>query len=132
VTEERYSTDPCQSLPGRLGEESQLPRAEPADEGAAAVVGAFYEALLAEDAPRALGVLARDVAWYEMPGGPYARPGGRPYQGAAQIAEGVLSRQIGDVEDLAMERVTRDHRIVEFRQYIDPVRFLAAVDPTSA
>jgi len=69
---------------------------------AAAVVSAFYEALLAEDALRALGVLAPEVAWYEMPGGPYARPDGRPYQGAAEIAEGVLSRRIGDVEDLAM------------------------------
>jgi len=167
MTEERFSSDQCQNIPGRPGEESQLPRAEPADEGAAAVVGVFYEALLAEDAPRALGVLAPDVAWYEMPGGPYAQPDGRPYQGAAEIAEGVLSRQIGDVEDLAMERhemlvygdsiivlgtatgkgrktgvrleipfahvwVTRDHQIVEFRQYIDPVRFLAAVDPSSA
>ena len=68
------------------------------------MVSAFYDALLGEDAPRALGVLAPQVAWYEMPGGgPYARPDGRPYQGAAEIAEGVLSRQIGDVEDLAME-----------------------------
>jgi len=167
MTEERFSTDPGQDIPGRTGEESQLPRAEPAVEGAAAVVCAFYEALLAEDAPRVLGVLAPDVAWYEMPGGPYARPDGRPYQGATEIAEGVLSRQIGDVEGLAMERhqilvygdsiivlgtatgkgrktgvrlqipfahvwVTRDHQIVEFRQYIDPVRFLAAVGPTSA
>jgi uncharacterized protein len=166
MAEERFSSDPCQDIPGRPGEESQLPRAEHADEGAAAVVSAFYEALLAEDAPRALGVLAPEMSWYEMPGGPYARPDGRPYQGAAEIAEGVLSRQIGDVEDLAMERhemlvygdsiivlgtatgkgrktgvrleipfahvwVTRDHQIVEFRQYIDPVRFLAAVDPSS-
>ena len=163
---ERFSSDPCQNIPDRPDKESQLPRAEHVDEGAAAVVSAFYEALLAEDAPRALGVLAPEVAWYEMPGGPYARPDGRPYQGAAEIAEGVLSRQIGDVEDLAMEQyemlvygdsivvlgtatgrgrktgvrlevpfahvwVTRGHQIVEFRQYIDPVRFLAAVDPSS-
>jgi hypothetical protein len=60
MTEERFSSDQCQNIPGRPGEESQLPRAEPADEGAAAVVGVFYEALLAEDAPRALGVLAPD------------------------------------------------------------------------
>lgn len=151
-------TDTCDVT----GKKSQLPRVEHGDEGAVAVVSAFYEALLAEDAPRALGVLAPEVAWYEMPGGPYARPDGRPYQGAAEIAEGVLS-----IEDLAMVQhemlvygdsivvlgtatgmgrktgvrlevpfahvwVTRDHQIVEFRQYIDPVRFLAAVDPSSA
>jgi hypothetical protein len=34
-----------------------------------------------------------------------ARPAGRQaIPGAAEIAEGVLSRQIGDVEDLAMEQ----------------------------
>jgi uncharacterized protein len=166
MAEERFSSDACQNIPDRPDKESQLPRAEHVDEGATAAVSAFYEALLAEDAPRALGVLAPEVAWYEMPGGPYARPDGRPYQGAAEIAEGVLSRQIGDVEDLAMEQhemlvygdsivvlgtapgrgrktgvrlevpfahvwVTRDHQIVEFRQYIDPVGFLAAVDPSS-
>ena len=90
MTGERFSSDPSQNIPCRPGKESQLPRAKPADKGAAAAVSAFYEALLAVDAPRALGVLAPDVAWYEMPGGPYARPDGRPYQGAAQIAEGVL------------------------------------------
>ncbi|HUC56195.1 MAG TPA: hypothetical protein VMA95_02255 [Streptosporangiaceae bacterium] len=130
MTEERFSSDPCQNIAREgPGEESQLPGAEPADGGVAAVVGAFYA-------------------------------------GAAEIAEGVLSRQIGDIEDLAMKRhemlvysdsiivlgghregrktdvrlqipfahvwVTRDHQIVEFRQYIDPVRFLAAVGPTSA
>ena len=157
-------TDTCDVT----GKKSQLPRVEHGDEGAVAVVSAFYEALLAEDAPRALGVLAPEVAWYEMPGGPYARPDGRPYQGAAEIAEGVLVHQIGDIEDLAMVQhemlvygdsivvlgtatgmgrktgvrlevpfahvwVTRDHQIVEFRQYIDhPVWFLAAVDPSSA
>jgi len=81
MTEERFSSDPCQDIPGRPGKESQLPRAEHADEGAAAVVSAFHEALLAEDAPGALGVLAPEVSWYEMPEGPYARPDGRPYQG---------------------------------------------------
>lgn len=166
MTEERSSWDPHQNVPDRPGEKSQLPRVQHGDDGAAAVVTAFYEALLAEDAPRALGVLAPDVAWYEMPGGPYARSDGTPYRGAAEIAEGVLTRQIGDVENLAMARhemlvygdsiivlgtatgrgrktgvrleipfahvwLTRDHQIVEFRQYIDPVRFLAAVDPTS-
>ena len=167
MAEEQFSSDSYQDVPDRPGKKSQLPRVEHGDEGAAAVVSAFYEALLAEDAPRALGVLAPEVAWYEMPGGPYARKDGRPYQGAAEIAEGVLLRQIGDVEDLAMVQhemlvygdsivvlgtatgmgrktgvrlevpfahvwVTRDHQIVEFRQYIDPVRFLAAVDPSSA
>jgi uncharacterized protein len=166
MTEEPFSSDPHQNVPDLPGKKSQLPRVEHGDEGAAAVVTAFYEALLAEDAPRALGVLAPDVAWYEMPGGPYARPDGTPYRGAAEIAEGVLSRQIGDVENLAMVQhemlvygdsivvlgtatgrgrktgvrleipfahvwMTRDHQIVEFRQYIDPVRFLAAVDPSS-
>ena len=167
MTEERFSSGSHENVPDRPAKKSPLPRAEHGDEGAAAVVSAFYEALLAEDAPRALGVLAPEVTWYEMPGGPYARPDGRPYQGAAEIADGVLSRQIGDVEGLAMARhemlvygdsiivlgtatgrgrktgvtleipfahvwVTRDHQIVEFRQYIDPVRFLAAVDPSSA
>jgi ketosteroid isomerase-like protein len=167
MTEEQVSSGSYQNVPDRPGEKSPLPRVEHGDDGAAAVVSAFYDALLAEDAPRALGVLAPEAAWYEMPGGPYARPDGRPYRGAAEIAEGVLSRQIGDVEDLAMVQhemlaygesvvvlgtatgrgrktgvrlevpfahvwVTRDHQIAEFRQYIDPVRFLAAVEPPSA
>ena len=99
MTGELFSSNSYQNVPDRPGKKSQLPRVEHGDEGADAVVSAFYEALLAEDAPRALGVLAPQVAWHEMPGGPYARPDGRPYQGAAEIAEGVLSRQIGDVED---------------------------------
>jgi uncharacterized protein len=166
MTDERFSSGSFQNVPDGPGQKSPLPRVEHADGGAAAVVSAFYEALLAEDAPRALGVLAAEAAWYEMPGGPYARPDGRPYRGAAEIAAGVLSRQIADVEDLAMVQhemlvygdsivvlgtatgrgrktgvrlevpfahvwVTRAHHIAEFRQYIDPARFLAAVDPPS-
>ena len=82
MTEERSSWDPHQNVPDRPGEKPQLPRVQHGDDGAAAVVTAFYEALLAEDAPRALGVLASEVAWYEMPGGPYARSDGTPYRGA--------------------------------------------------
>ena len=102
MTGELFPWDSYQNVPDLPGKKSQLPRVEHGDEGAAAVVSAFCEALLADDAPRALGVLAPQVAWYEMPGGPYARSDGRPYQGAAEIAEGILSRQIGDAEDLAM------------------------------
>src|SRR6202167_6281170 len=91
MTEERFPSGSHENVPDRPAKKSPLPRAEHGDEGAAAVVSAFYEALLAEDAPRALGVLAPEVTWYEMPGGPYARPDGRPYQGAAEIADGVLS-----------------------------------------
>ena len=62
MAEERFSSDSYQNVPDRPGKKSQLPRVEHGDEGAVAVVSAFYEALLAEDAPRALGVLAPEVA----------------------------------------------------------------------
>ena len=89
MPKESLSTNLDQCAPDHPSKQPQLPLGEHRDGGAAAVVSAFYDALLAEDAPRALGLFAPE-AWYEMPGGPYARPDGRPYQGAAQIAEGVL------------------------------------------
>jgi ketosteroid isomerase-like protein len=155
MTREPLSKNSYREMP------SELPRIT-GETAAATVVSAFYDALLAEDAPRALGLLAADIAWYEMPGGPYARPDGQPYQGPAAIAGGVLARQLADVEALTMMQhemlaygdsvivlgtatgrgrktgtrlevpfahvwMTRDGQITEFRQYIDPQKFLEAV-----
>jgi hypothetical protein len=62
MTGELFSSDSYQNMPDLPGKNSQLLHVEHGDEGAAAVVGEFYEALLAEDAPRALGVLAPGAA----------------------------------------------------------------------
>jgi uncharacterized protein len=134
--------------------------------GPAAVVAAFYDALLAEDAPAALGLLSPDVVWYEMPEGSYARQDGTPYRGAAEIVENVLRPQIRDVEGLRMVQhellaygntiialgtavgqgrktgagleipfahvwAVQGDSIGEFRQYVDPAVFRAAVEQHS-
>jgi uncharacterized protein len=143
-----------------------LPRVDDVDTGPAAVVAAFYDALLAEDAPAALCLLSPGIVWYEMPEGPYARQDGTPYRGAAEIVENVLGPQIRDVEGLRMVQhellaygntiialgtavgqgrktgagleipfahvwVVQGDSIVEFRQYVDPAVFRAAVDQHS-
>jgi hypothetical protein len=72
MTGEPFSSDSYQNVPDLPGKKSQLPRVEQGDEGAAAVVSAFYEALLAEDlgwrsaAPCGSGTRDRDSGvWVE-------------------------------------------------------------------
>ena len=66
------------------------------------VVSAFYDALIAEDAERALDALGTDVKWYEAPGSPYGNADGSPYRGGLEVAKHVLGPQTSDVAELRL------------------------------
>ena len=83
---------------------SPLPRAPLPHDDPAAVVAAFYDALVAADAQRAIELLSPDVAWFEAAGSPYGREDGNPYRGGDEVARHVLGPQAADVADLELAR----------------------------
>jgi ketosteroid isomerase-like protein len=83
---------------------SPLPRAPLPHDSPAAVVAAFYDALVAADAQRAIALLSPEVAWFEAPGSPYGREDGSPYRGGDEVARHVLGPQAADVEGLELAR----------------------------
>jgi ketosteroid isomerase-like protein len=72
------------------------------ESGLAGAVAAFYDALIAQDAQRAIALLSTDVAWTEAPGSPYGREDGGPYRGRSEVAEHVLAPQGADVAGLRL------------------------------
>lgn len=64
---------------------------------------AFYAAVGRGDVAAALDVLGSHVRWYEAQGMPYERPGGAPWEGAAEVAEHVLGPITTDVNGLELD-----------------------------
>lgn len=81
---------------------SSLPRLTQPESGPAGAVAAFYDALIAQDAQRAIALLSTDAAWYEAPGSPYGREDGGPYRGGSEVARHVLAPQAADVDGLQL------------------------------
>lgn len=81
---------------------SSLPRLTQPESGPAGAVAAFYDALIAQDAQRAIALLSTDAAWYEAPGSPYGREDGGPYRGGSEVALHVLAPQAADVDGLQL------------------------------